>query len=526
MTALLAALRLLLVTLLLGAAVTTPVWAHAQLLAASPADGVLLAAAPPAVELRFNEPVAPLATRLVAPDGGAIDLAAQGGTTVTVTLPALVADGTYVLSYRVVSADGHPVGGALVFSVGTVTGAAPAPTTDPASLAALWLGKAVFFACLFFGTGGAAFQALAPLPPAARRGALGLTLAGLVVAPLTLGLQGLDALALPLPALLEGDTWAAGLATSYGLTAGAATLGFVVAVAALLRRSRLAGVLAAAIGAVAMALSGHAGAAAPQALTRPMVALHMAGLLVWIGALWPLAELLRSPSEAAAIALARFSRAIPCAIAPLVVSGMTLAAIQMGPPGPAWLGGYGIILAIKLGLLVALFGLALWNRRVLTRPALAGDARARRRLRRAIGAEVTLVLLVLALVAGWRFTPPPRALADVPAPAVMAEPLLVHMMDDALMVMATLTPGRAGPVAIDLAVSDFDGEPREAQAVTVTSAAPGLGIGPIRRAAERTADGWRVGDLVLPAAGPWVIGVELRLGRFELRKFEAEIELP
>jgi copper transport protein len=100
------------------------------------------------------------------------------------------------------------------------------------------------------------------------------------------------------------------------------------------------------------------------------------------------------------------------------------------------------------------------------------------------------------------------------------------MMDDALMVMATLTPGRAGPVAIDLAISDFDGEPREAQAVTVASAAPGLGIGPIRRAAERTADGWRVGDLVLPAAGPWVIGVELRLGRFELRKFEAEIELP
>lgn len=522
------ALRVLLATLLLFAAVATqPAWAHAQLLATSPADGALVDVAPAYLELRFNEPVSPLAARLIAPDGATIDLLSQtqGGGAVTVALPALGADGTYVLSYRVVSADGHPIGGALVFSVGAVTGAAAAPTTDPASVAALWLGKALLFAGLFFGIGGAAFEALAPLPPAARRGALGLALAGLVVAPLTLGLQGLDALALPLPALFDGGTWAAGLATSYALTAGAATLGFLVAIAALLWHSRLAGILAAAIGALAIALSGHASAAAPQVLTRPMVFLHMAGLLFWIGALCPLAMLLRTPADAAATALARFSRGIPYAVAPLVVSGVTLAIVQMGAPGPAWLGGYGVILAMKLGLLVALFGLALWNRLALTRPALAGEARARRQLRRSIGAEMALVLVILALVAGWRFTPPPRALAEVPGP-VAAEPLLLHMMDAEVMVMATLTPGRAGPLAMALDITDIDGMPIAAQAVSVTASAPDLGIGPIRRAAERTAAGWRVADLTLPVAGMWIVAVDIRLSRFELRRLEDAITLP
>jgi len=513
---------------LLAAMAAGPAWAHAQLLAASPADGALLAAAPARVELDFNEPVSPLATRLVAPDGTATDLLAQtaGGASVGVALPALAAEGTYVLSYRVVSADGHPIGGALVFSVGAVTGAAPVPTTDPAAMAALWLGKALLFACLFFGIGGAAFQALAPLPAAARRPALALTLAGLVVAPATLALQGLDALALPLAALPSPAAWAAGLATSYGLTVGAATLGFVVATLALLLSRAGLGLLAAALGALALTLSGHASAAAPQGLTRPMVFLHMAGLLFWLGALWPLFVLLRTPSEPATTALARFSRAIPYAVAPLVVSGVTLAIIQMGAPGPAWLSPYGVILAIKLGLLVGLFGLALWNRVGLTRPALAGAAPARRQLRRAIGAELALALVILALVAGWRFTPPPRALAETPSPAVAAEPLLVHMMDADMMVMASLAPGRAGPVEIALAITDFEGLPKLAQAVAVTAAAPSLGIEPLRRDATPTDDGWHVAGLTLPVAGAWRIGVEVRLGRFELRKFEAEVTIP
>ena len=42
---------------------------------------------------------------------------------------------------------------------------------------------------------------------------------GLLASVLSLGLQGLDALALPLTQIWRPDVWASGLATSYGRTA-------------------------------------------------------------------------------------------------------------------------------------------------------------------------------------------------------------------------------------------------------------------------------------------------------------------
>lgn len=96
------------------------------------------------------------------------------------------------------------------------------------------------------------------------------------------------------------------------------------------------------------------------------------------------------------------------------MTGLVLAVLQMGPPGPAWwAAAYAVLLGVKLALLALLFGLALWNRLALTRPALAEAAiRAQRHLRRNIGIELLLVLVVFGVVAGWRFTPPPRVLAS------------------------------------------------------------------------------------------------------------------
>ena len=92
--------------------------AHASLVRAEPADGAVLAQPPAVLKLIFNEPVSPLVMRLIGPSGEVITPAvAAENSTVTLTPPPL-RQGTHVLSWRVVSADGHPVGGALVFSVG------------------------------------------------------------------------------------------------------------------------------------------------------------------------------------------------------------------------------------------------------------------------------------------------------------------------------------------------------------------------------------------------------------------------
>jgi len=505
-------------------------FAHAQLLSTVPAENAVADTAPQAVELTFNEPVTPLAVRLIEPDGGGLDLTGEttGGGVTRVALPDGIAKGTHVLSWRVVSADGHPVAGSLVFSVGVVSGGGVvAPTGDAVVSALLWAFKVLLFVALFVGVGGAAFTLVAPLPPASRKVALGLAGGGLVVGPVTLGLQGLDALGLPLRAIFGGDVWAAGFATSYGATAIAAMGAFALAVGALAwgRFPRLLGGLAAITAALSLVLSGHASAASPQWLTRPAVFLHIGGVMFWVGALLPLWILLRERSEAAERALASFSKAIPFAVTPLVLSGLTLAVIQLGAPGPSWATPYGFILAGKLGLLAVLFGLAVWNRFWLTRPAVAGNVVARRRLRRSLGWEMVLIGVILALVAGWRFTPPPRALAEAPV-AVAAEPITEHFITGETMAMVTIAPGAAGPVVMDIMVSDLEHMPKAALEVGVTLSNPALGIEPIHHAAMEVEGIWRVEGLTIPVAGIWQVEIEARLGRFEMVKLAGSVAVP
>ncbi|TIP54951.1 MAG: copper resistance protein CopC, partial [Mesorhizobium sp.] len=77
---------------------------------------------------------------------------------------------------------------------------------------------------------------------------------------------------------------------------------------------------------------------------------------------------------------------------------------------------------LKLALLLFVFTLAAVNRWTLTAPAQAGDTEVQRRLVRSIGIEVVIVLAIFGVAAGWRFTPPPRALA-----IAAAQPVSIHI---------------------------------------------------------------------------------------------------
>ncbi len=116
-----------LLALLLAA---TPASAHATLETTTPANGAELPAGQPpsAVSLKFSENVQlpDNAIRVVsAGSGAAVNIGdpAHGtsDSVVSVPLPKL-ADGTYVVSWRVVSADSHIVSGALSFAVGPAQG--------------------------------------------------------------------------------------------------------------------------------------------------------------------------------------------------------------------------------------------------------------------------------------------------------------------------------------------------------------------------------------------------------------------
>lgn len=515
--------------LLLVLGLSAPALAHAQLLESEPvADSVLLTN-PGELRLHFNEPVTPLAISLIAPDGTATDLlsATSGSEILTIALPLDLSNGTHLLSWRAASIDGHPIGASLVFSIGTVTETQAAPSGDPLVAPLFWAGKAALFLALAFGIGTAAFGRVAPLPPRASAIAQVFVFIGFCAAVLTLSLQGLDALGQPLSAALSPQVWATSLGTSYGITACVLALAFLLALVGLrLGKGRAGGMLitlSAILAPLALALSGHASAAAPQVLTRPAVFLHVAGILFWLGALIPLAMLLATNSDAADAALRRFSRAIPVAVAAIVLSGITLASVQLGPPGSAWLSPYGTIFAAKLLLLLLVFGLALYNRRRLTAPALAGEAAMRRRLRSSILAEIVLVTLILGLVAGWRFTPPPRALT---AAATVAEPIFAHVMDDRLMAMLTVTPGQPGPVSIAIDLMDADMAPLAVQGVQLSLSKPERGIEPMAAAATGADSAWHVDGLTLPFGGSWTVVLTVRLSAFEQRTVTGTLDLP
>lgn len=119
-----------LATLLLGVGFATGVSAHAALVAVEPPSGSMLANAPKAVELRFNEAVTPGAIQLIDGAGMARDdvRVNASGETISVAMPADMPQGTAVVSYRVISQDGHPVAGSVIFSIGMRRGRKLSPT--------------------------------------------------------------------------------------------------------------------------------------------------------------------------------------------------------------------------------------------------------------------------------------------------------------------------------------------------------------------------------------------------------------
>ena len=117
-----AALAAVALGLLAVGAWASPAAAHASLVSVDPADGARLDESPDVVRLTFSEHVsADLGgVQVLDSDGDQVQEGAArvDGATVEVDLAPDLPDGTYVISYRVVSADGHPVRGASVFGVG------------------------------------------------------------------------------------------------------------------------------------------------------------------------------------------------------------------------------------------------------------------------------------------------------------------------------------------------------------------------------------------------------------------------
>ena len=487
--------------------------AHASLIRSEPADRAVVARSPPTLTLVFNEPVTPLVLRLASGGGEhtieLTDVTAVDAT-LTVRLPNALPQGTHLVSWRVVSADGHPVGGAFTFSIGQPSAAPPRLqlASDPPLRAAVWLGRFTLYLGLLVGVGGvfyAAWLARAPLPPPAWHCAASALQCGLVAAIVSLGLQGVDVLGVPLSEVRRRAVWAAGFLTSYGATASIAIAAMVLAHVALQAKPpaarRLSALALVGVGA-AFASSGHASSAAPRLLTAPAVFAHGIAVALWVGALVPLAAAMSLP-ERRASELMRFSRLMPAVIAVLLASGGTLAIVQVRQFDALWTTGYGLILACKLALVLAVLALAVVNRYVLTPRVALGEATVPRRLARNAVTECVIALVVFGLVAAWRFTPPPRSLL-----AAAGAPVHVHIHDSQAMADIQFAPPDGGGRRVTVSVLDGQFGPLAAKEVTLFLSKPESGIERLRLPATHVEGAtWRIDNAPIPVAGRWQVRV-------------------
>ncbi|WP_375774952.1 copper resistance CopC/CopD family protein [Bradyrhizobium sp. ma5] len=498
--------------------------AHAVLIAAEPADGSVVTEAPKMVVLRFNEAVAPTAVSLLDAAGKPRDVRIRTvDQSVMVTLPADLPQGTQVVSYRVVSQDGHPVAGSLLFSIGVVTGSA-APTGDGVLHALIWLARLGLYLGLFAGVGGVFFAAWIGQGAAGGRLIMWSLALGLIGAIASLGLQGVDLLNLPITGILTWAAWASAAGTSLFPALLLAIVAMLIAAIAWCSPSFGAAWISTAVAMICVGLSlsvsGHAATASPQWLTRTALFIHGVGLAFWMGALGPLAVLAWQRKDSLLRVLRRFSTLAMPVVALIALSGLALAVVQLESFGALIDTGYGNVLLAKLVLVSLLLTLAALNRLVFT-PAIAREFYRTRPLQRSIALEFVLMIAILGLVAPWRFTPPPRVLAmsdDVP--------LAVHIHTDAAMFQVLIAPGRVGQNDFVLQLMNGDASPFAAKEATLTLSLPDRGIEPLERSAALGPDGyWHVKKVPLPVPGRWHMQIDALVTDFRKVTLEDDFEV-
>ncbi|MCK1275150.1 CopD family protein [Bradyrhizobium sp. 61] len=513
-----------LATLLCVVGFTTGASAHAALVAVEPTSGSMLASAPKAVELRFNEAVTPGAIRLIDGAGRARDDArvSASGETISVAMPPDLPQGTAVVSYRVISQDGHPVAGSVIFSIGMPTGTQPPANADRGLNVLIWLARVGLYLGLFVGVGGVFFArwvAWSTTGMTVPRVALAI---GIPSAAVSLGVLGLDLLGLPPAALATAAPWKVAFATSAGpalLVAIAAMLFALMALRSAWYARALAIIALVGVG-LSLAMTGHAATAPPEALTRPAIFLHGLGVTIWIGALAPLVALVSEPTTATLPVVNRFSRIAALAVGVLALTGLALAIVQLEKPVALVETRYGLILSIKLALVTGLLALAALNRFRLTPAlALARNETGTPALKRSILLEGAIALAILAVVAGWRFTPPPRTI-------IPETPLAIHIHSDKAMFQVLVSPGKAGLDDFVLQLMTGEATPLIAKEVTLTLSLPERGIEPMERGASLGPDGyWHVRKVELPFAGRWHVRIDALVTDFEKVTLEDELDL-
>jgi copper transport protein len=444
-------------------------WAHAALLRTSPSASRVVNTPPARVALTYSEPVEPRFAVVSVTDAagrrvvaGPPRRSAADADTLVVPLQHL-AEGWYLVYWRVISVDGHPVRGAFTFAVGPNPGPAPQfvipsvseTAATPRLLVARWIVYlSVMSAIGLFAlriaiarpvvrrVSGTSLRTVSIAFLAAAAVALVAIPAYILLATAQFALRSVFALGALVP-LIRSSAFGRGyvdLELCFALFVAAAAVALWVdrperpqrSVAELLA---ITGALAAAAATLVVpGTAGHAGQTAPRGLAIGLDWLHMAAASVWVGGLVGLLVLWRSLPVARRVAglvvcVPRFSNVAFVSVILLIASGTWASVLHLPTVSSLWQTSYGKAILAKIVLLAAAMLLAAFNL-LRTKPALA-TARQRPEigppaaalLRRLVAGETLLVAgVLLAAAILTSLAPPAKALAQVGKAAARVGP--------------------------------------------------------------------------------------------------------
>jgi len=487
--------RLVLIALAaLAASLTLPAaaWAHAALLQTTPVASRVVNTPPKEVALRYSEAVEPRFAIVSVTDAsgsretaGSPSRSPADADTLVVPLKRLH-EGWYLVYWRVISVDGHPVRGAFTFALGPNPGPAPQfvipSISETAATPRLVTARWVAFLSMMAAIGLFVLRIVVARPMVAR--VSGTRLRSVTIA---FGVASVVALlAIPIYVLLATAEFALRSFWSFGalfplvrvsafgrgwldLELIFALFAAAAAVAIWLdrpeRRERSIAAmlaLAGALGAAAASLLvpgtvGHAGQTSPRGLSLAFDWFHLVGGSVWVGGLIGLVVLAASLPAARRVAglvvcVPRFSNVAFVSVLVLIGAGIGSSVQQMPTLASLWQTSYGKALLVKIAILGAALLLASVNLlRNVPRFKAAGrrpevGAPAASLLRRLIGGESVLVAgAVLAAAVLSSLPPPSKALASVGGAKAHVGPGLVNevVSQNGYRLVLRVSPNRA-----------------------------------------------------------------------------------
>ncbi|TML94653.1 MAG: hypothetical protein E6G03_11625 [Actinobacteria bacterium] len=434
-------------------------WAHAALLRTVPLPSAVLNSPPPVVLLTYSEAVEPrFAIVSVTNAAGKQETAgpprrsASDADTLVIPLRRLD-QGWYLVYWRVISVDGHPVRSAFTFAVGPNPGPLPQfpvpSTSETAATPSLVTARAIAFISVMAAIGlfilrmaiarpvvrrvsGTRLRAVSIAFGVAAAIALLATPVYVVMATAQFALRSSFDLGNVLP-LVRDSAFGRGyldLELTFALFVVAGTIALRVDRPERERRSIAellslgSAFLAAGATLLIPGLAGHAAQTSPRGASLLADWLHLAAGSLWVGGLIGLLVLWRSFPVARRVAglivcVPRFSNAAFVSVLVLIGSGVGAAVIHMPTLASMWQTSYGQTLLVKIGLLAAAMLLAAVNL-LRTKPRLAASAKrpelgsgAAALLRRLVAGEALLVASAVVAAAVLSSLPPPaKALAS------------------------------------------------------------------------------------------------------------------